>query len=260
MLWSQRTGNGPPLVLVHGFTQTHECWGELIGPLSVDHTVVAVDAPGHGHSSEIRVDLPTGASLLGATGGRAIYLGYSMGGRLCLHLALTNPGLVNALIVISASGGIEDGAARRARASLDEERAGRLEAGGLDAFLEEWLAQPMFAGIPEHARCASARRSNTVEGLASSLRLAGTGRQQPLWPVLGALAMPVLVLAGERDLPYVDQARRMGEAIGDNATIAIITGAGHAAHLERPDLVLEVIGEWLRSHPETAKPSVSRTP
>lgn len=260
MLWSERTGNGPRLVLVHGFTQTHECWGELIGQLSVDHTVVAVDAPGHGRSSGINVDLPAGASLLGETGGEAIYLGYSMGGRLCLHLALANPNLVKALILVSASGGIEDASARLARARLDDRRAAALETMGLDAFIEEWLAQPMFAGIPEHARCHSARRSNTVDGLASSLRLAGTGHQQPLWSRLGTLAMPVLILAGEHDVAYVDQARRMGETIGRTATVEIITGAGHAAHLEQPDAVLEVITNWLGSHQETAKPSVSNSP
>ena len=247
MLWSRHEGIGPRLVLVHGFTQTHACWGDLVGPLSIGHEIIAVDAPGHGHSARIQVDLARGATLLGEAGGHAVYLGYSMGGRLCLHLALANPTLVRALIVVGASGGIEDEAARHERVRLDEARARQLESQGLDAFLGDWLAQPMFAKVPERARCIEARLSNTVEGLASSLRLAGTGSQQPLWTRLHTLTMPVLVIAGANDLPYVSQARRMGDMIGDNATVSIIPEAGHTAHLEQPEAFLDVVRAWLAS-------------
>lgn len=247
MLWSRHDGIGPRLVLVHGFTQTHACWGDLVGPLSVDHEVIAVDAPGHGRSSQVAVDLAHGASLLGEAGGQAVYLGYSMGGRLCLHLALANPTLVRGLIVVSATGGIEDEVARHDRGRLDEARARQLESQGLDAFLDDWLAQPMFANVPERAQCVEARRSNTVDGLASSLRLAGTGSMQPLWDHLHALAMPVLVIAGEADPAYVSQARRMGDVIGANATFSIIAEAGHATHLEQPEAFLDVVRAWLAS-------------
>lgn len=247
MLWSKHDGIGPKIVLVHGFTQTHQCWGDLVVDLAVDHEVVAVDAPGHGHSSNLMVDLKDGASLLGETGGHATYLGYSMGARLCLHLALTQPHLVKALILISANGGIEDDVLRHDRVLVDGERARQLESGGIAAFLDAWLKQPMFEGLPEHALFVEARSTNTVAGLASSLRLAGTGSQEPTWNRLHALNMPVLIIAGKNDPAYVSQAQRFGKEIGDSATVELIANAGHAAQLEQPEAFLAVVRPWLDS-------------
>ena len=63
------------------------------------YEVVTVDAPGHGGSSTLRLDLPAGAEALGRTGGSATYIGYSMGGRLALHLAVARPDLVERLVL-----------------------------------------------------------------------------------------------------------------------------------------------------------------
>ena len=98
-------GRGPRLVLVHGFTQTGRSWAAAADHLAAGHEVVAVDAPGHGDSATIEADLPAGADLLGATGGRATYVGYSMGGRLCLHLAVARPDLVERLVLVERDGG-----------------------------------------------------------------------------------------------------------------------------------------------------------
>lgn len=247
MLWSHTRGNGPKIVLVHGFTQTHECWGAIADIIARDHEVVAVDAPGHGGSSSIEVGLVEGAAMIGMVGGRAIYLGYSMGGRFCLHLALNQPHLVAALILVGASPGIQDDDARRERATLDEQRARRLEVDGLDTFLNQWTAQPMFAGIPQESLCIEARRANTVAGLASSLRLAGTGAQEPLFSRLASLTMPVLLIVGENDLAFSEQAQLMASCIGENATVSAIEGAGHAPHLERPEEFMKTLTNWLSS-------------
>jgi 2-succinyl-6-hydroxy-2,4-cyclohexadiene-1-carboxylate synthase len=238
-------GRGPRLVLVHGLTQTRRSWEPLLAPLAARHQVVCVDAPGHGLSARYRVGLWEGARLLGEVGGRASYLGYSLGGRLCLHLALAAPYLVRRLVLVGASPGIEDEAEREVRRRADEELAATLERDGLDAFLRSWLAGPLFAGLTPEAAGLDARRENTVPGLAASLRLAGTGVQEPLWGRLHRLAMPVLVVAGERDERFVTVARRAAAAIGDNATLALVPGAGHAAHLERPDAFLEVVEPFL---------------
>ncbi|MBW3627615.1 MAG: alpha/beta fold hydrolase, partial [Actinobacteria bacterium] len=196
MLGTERRGQGPRMALVHGFTQTRRCWGPVADDLAADHEVVAVDAPGHGRSTQVRASLWEGAELLAGAGGDATYLGYSMGGRLCLHLALAAPERVRALVVVGATAGIDDPAQRAARRAEDEERARRLEAEGLEPFLERWLAQPLFAGMTEEVQCREERRENTVAGLAASLRLAGAGAQEPLWHRLEELAMPVLVIAG----------------------------------------------------------------
>ena len=206
---------------------------------------MTVDAPGHGRSSDLAADLPTGAALLGQVGGKAAYVGYSMGGRLALHLALARPDLVGGLVLIGATAGIEDAAERATRRAADDTLAAELERDGLDVFLERWLAQPLFASLPTEAADLEDRRRNTAAGLASSLRLAGTGTQAPLWDRLDALTMPVLVLAGERDEKFAAIGRRMADAIGASATFAVVPGAGHACHLEQPDEFLRVLRGWL---------------
>ena len=243
----ERQGAGPRVVLVHGFTQTGRSWGPIATDLGRDHEVVLVDAPGHGGSAAVRTDLTAGAALVGAAGGRATYVGYSMGGRLALHLALDRPDHVDALVLLGATAGIEDEEERAARRRSDEVWAGELERDGLDPFLRRWLAQPLFANLPADAADLDDRRRNTVGGLASSLRLAGTGSQAPRWTELPRLRMPVLVLAGEHDERFAALGRRMAAEIGGNAAFATVPGAGHAAHRERPESFLAVLRAFLSS-------------
>ena len=205
------------VVLVHGFTQTHRSWDAVARPLATRHDVVALDAPGHGELADVALDLWQGARLLAQQGGRAAYVGYSMGGRLCLHVALAHPDLVEALALVGATAGIRDADERNGRRRADEARAERIERHGVDAFLHEWLAQPLFASLPPEARSIDDRRTNTAAGLAASLRLAGTGTQEPLWDRLEELEMPVLLVAGERDDAFSALAREMAAAIGANA-------------------------------------------
>ena len=193
----ERRGEGPTLVLVHGFTQTGRSWGALADALAADHEVVLPDAPGHAGSSEVRADLPTGGDLLvEAAAGPATFVGYSMGARLCLHAALAHPDAVRGLVLVGGTAGLEDADERAARVEQDRATADRLEALGLDRFLEEWLAQPLFAGLGPDQAGLEERRRNTVAGLRSSLELAGTGAQDSLWDRLGELTMPVLAVAG----------------------------------------------------------------
>lgn len=246
------------LVLVHGFTQTLRSWDPLL-PHLADHDVVALDAPGHGRAGDVEVDLVGGAALLAAQGGRATYVGYSMGGRLCLHAALAHPEAVRGLVLISATGGLDDAGEREARRVADEALADRIELVGVGAFLDEWLAQPLFAGLGADAQGRAERLENTASGLASSLRMAGTGTQLPLWDRLGSLGIPTLVVAGELDVKFVAIAERLAATIPD-AQLAIVDGAGHTVHLEQPGAFLDVLHPWLRGHADNASPSASRTP
>src|ERR1700704_5093419 len=143
MLHAEVDGRGPPLVLVHGFSPTGRCWGAVADDLATDHEVVRVDAPGHGRSSEFFAGLRTGARLIADQGGRATYLGYSMGGRFVLHLALANPELVQRLLLVGGTAGIDDDEARAERKFNDELLADRLEREGVELFLDAWLAQPL---------------------------------------------------------------------------------------------------------------------
>jgi 2-succinyl-6-hydroxy-2,4-cyclohexadiene-1-carboxylate synthase len=102
------------------------------------------------------------------------------------------------------------------------------------AFLDDWLAGPLFATLPAEAAGRQERLANTAEGLASALRRLGTGAQEPLWDRLGELRPPVLLVAGERDPKFAGIAREMAAAIGPTARVVVVPGAGHAVHLERP--------------------------
>ncbi len=225
----------PAVVLVHGFTQTHVSWAPVKTDLAGDHRVTVVDAPGHGGSNEIRADLIEGAQLLGAAGGRAIYVGYSMGGRLALRLALDRPDLVGGLVLLGATAGIADPTERASRRASDAALAAKIERDGVEPFLHTWLAQPLFAGLAVTSADLAARRANSAAGLASSLRMAGTATMDPpWWTELPGLVVPTLILAGEHDEKFTEVGRRLVQRIGDNSQFDTIAGAGHAGHLQNP--------------------------
>ena len=245
------------LVLVHGFTQTHRSWDPLLPALAA-HDVVALDAPGHGDASDVDLDLVDGGAWLADAGGAGIYVGYSMGGRLCLHAALAAPQAVRGLVLISATGGIDELEERQARRASDEALADRIERIGVPAFVDEWLAQPLFAGLSPTAQGRSHRLENTAAGLASSLRRAGTGTQEPLWERLRTLTVPTLVVAGALDAKFVGLGRRLADTI-PGSDLAVVDGAGHTVHLEQPEAFLEVLLPWL-AHADSARPDASSAP
>ncbi|MEO6121449.1 MAG: alpha/beta fold hydrolase [Acidimicrobiales bacterium] len=231
------------LVLVHGFTQTGRSFGPLLSTLGAGHQVSTPDLPGHGRRPEPATDLLAAADQLGRAGGPATDVGYSLGGRVALHLALARPDLVERLVLVSTTAGIDREADRAARRTADDALADWLELQGVERFLERWLAQPLFAGLAPDAAGLEARRENTAAGLAAALRRLGAGTQEPLWDRLVALDMPVLVVAGRRDTHYCELARRLVAAIGPNATLAVIPDAGHACHLEHPATFAALISQ-----------------
>ncbi len=238
-------GDGPRLVFVHGFTQTSASWKPIATHFADrGYESIVVDAPGHAGSGEVRADLGNAAASLTAMCGPAVYIGYSMGGRLCLHAAAMFPEQVCGLALVGGSPGIADDIDRQARRAADDRLADHIERVGVDVFLDEWLAQPLFAGLVIDEAQRIDRRRNSAAGLASSLRLAGTGAQASLWPQLGAMTMPILTIAGERDEKFVGIGREMASA-APAAEFEIIPGAGHAAHLQKPDLVCESVQRWL---------------
>jgi 2-succinyl-6-hydroxy-2,4-cyclohexadiene-1-carboxylate synthase len=245
-LHAERWGQGDAVVLVHGFTQSARAWGRAGADLGAKHRVIALDAPGHGGSSAVQTDLIAGADLMAATvPDQAAWIGYSMGGRYVLHVALRHPAHVRRLVLVSTTAGIEDAAERAARRRWDETLAERVDEEGLEAFVRWWLAQPMFSTLPSEAAELESRLTGTPAGLASSLRLAGAGAQEPLWDRLDELSMPVLVVAGELDPKYADLAGKLAARIGAPARLELIPGAGHACHLERPDLFARIVGPFL---------------
>lgn len=230
------------IVLLHGFTQTARSWDWITAALAATgHEVVAVDMPGHGRSGEIRANLEESADLVVAAAGPAVYVGYSMGGRVALHAACRFPTEVRGLVLIGATAGIDDRTERHERRLADEQLAADLESHGLEAFLTRWLSNPLFATLPSNRAGIEMRRGNSVAGLAASLRLCGTGTQEPLWEQVSSIGCPVSVLAGSLDAKFRAIGTRLASAIGPNATFGVIDAAGHAAHLERPQDVIDAI-------------------
>ena len=245
MLTHHTSGSGSRLVFIHGFTQTRHTWQDVAKNLSSQFEVVLVDAPNHGDSSDISLNLETGANAIVEVGQSATYVGYSMGARLCLTAALAHPQQVKRLVLISGTAGIENKDERLARVVSDEELAIQIEQNGVANFIDLWLALPIFSGLTTLNNQREIRLCNTATALASSLRLCGAGKQQPTWSRLKDLTMPVLIVAGENDKKFVELALRLTTAIGDNANLQIIEKSGHTPHLEQPQRFLDVVNEFL---------------
>jgi 2-succinyl-6-hydroxy-2,4-cyclohexadiene-1-carboxylate synthase len=217
--------------------------------------VVRVDLPGHGLSSAVRMSFEDTASAIGDAGGRGVYIGYSMGARLCLRLALDRPELVRALVLVGGSPGLTTDLERTSRRAADDRLADDIEQVGTAAFLRRWLSQRMFATLTPTDDDLESRRSNPPDGLAAALRSLGVAAQEPLWKRLAELAMPVLMVSGELDAKFTVAGERMAAAIGPHARAVALPGCGHAAHLEQPDAFCRLV--WRSLDPKAHEGSSS---
>lgn len=238
-------GGGTPQVFLHGFTQTSRSWDPYVALLDESTPMLRVDMPGHGLSTHIRADLPATADLIATQCGLGDYIGYSMGGRVALHVALQHPHCVRRLVLISATAGLANPDERQKRRSDDEVLADTIGELGVPQFINQWLAQPMFSRLPTSQSDIIDRCRNTAEGLAQSLRDSGTGSQESLWERLHELAMPALLIVGAEDVKFCNIAHEMKDRIGDNAQLEVITGAGHTVHLEQSQQVAQLLNEFL---------------
>ena len=268
----ERTGTGPPIVLLHGFTGSTRSWDAVREGLRQHATVIAVDLPGHGRSAAPRDPAGFGlrgfgdrlAALLDAERlDRVAIVGYSMGGRAALRFALSHPGRVAALTLESTSPGIPDEADRAARRAADEELARFIEANGVAAFVDRWERLSLWSSQDHPARArhpaAAARWQETRQhlraqrlaqsaiGLANSLRGAGAGVEPSVLEELASLRIPVLLLAGALDEAYVAHAQAMAARLPD-AVVHVEPDAGHALHLEVPERVASLIHRFLSGH------------
>jgi 2-succinyl-6-hydroxy-2,4-cyclohexadiene-1-carboxylate synthase len=231
------------VVLLHGFGGTRRAWDGVASRLDPEsYLPVALDLPGHGELSDAQ---PTFAacveSVLERAPSRFVLCGYSLGGRIALHVALAAPARVSRLVLVSCSAGIDDPAERAARRASDEQLAQALETEPYERFLERWNSQPLFAADPgwvgELARAEEGR--NRPQALAAVLRGIGTGAMAPLWDRLISLKMPASVVVGERDDRYVELGRRMAVSLA-NAELHVVPG-GHRLALENPDALAVVL-------------------
>lgn len=239
------------LVALHGFTETDQVWSEFFAG---HHPVHCPILPGHGWKP-----CPPGSTLASVAAAMAQHLaadgtddllGYSLGGRVALQLALDHPGRCRRLILVSSGPGIADPAERERRRQRDERLAQILDEDGISPFTAWWEsspalapARPLAARVDESLR--SLRLNQDPACLAQVLRHISHGTMADLAPRLGELRMPVLLIAGDHDRAYCQHLREMAKAIA-GSRLQLIADAGHAVHRERPDAVRNAVITFLR--------------
>jgi 2-succinyl-6-hydroxy-2,4-cyclohexadiene-1-carboxylate synthase len=249
-------GEGSPVTLLHGFTQSGRSWQGVITSMPQGWRWVVPDLRGHGETRTrsgvectmdgCLADLEMLWDHLGVQ--RTHLVGYSMGGRLALHAAARKPERLLSLLTIGAHGGLEEDA-REGRRLGDEALAQRIENDGLEPFVKYWSSFPLFAGLERRgpsfvAQLRAERMNNTVAGLACSLRGMGAGMMQPVWDDLARLTVPSTFVAGQLDHGYVASARRLAGVV-PNGRVEVVLRAGHAVHQERPEAFAHVLANHL---------------
>ena len=258
--WAVRDeGAGHPVLLLHGFTGTSDAWNEHGAHLVARHRILVPCLPGHGGTTapaeamSVEATADALAALLAARDAvPAHVVGYSLGARVALRIAVVYPEVVDRLVLESPSAGLPTEAERAARRDADEALAARLEADGIAPFVDEWERNAVFAGAsPDPDRAARVREmrlGNDPAGLAASLRHAGQGAMEPLFDRLPSIAVPTLVIAGELDVIGRPRAERVAAAIPD-ARLAVVDGAGHTPHDERPEAFRGLVRAFLEEEP-----------
>ena len=231
------------VVLLHGFAGTHRAWDGVVERLDPErYRPLALDLPGHGERADAERPISFAGCVehvLARAPACFALCGYSLGGRVALHVALAAPERVSRLVLVSATAGIEDDDERSKRSAADHHLADELEGGSLEDFVARWCAQPMFADDPAAVE-ALAREDylrNRPDAIAAVLRGIGTGEMAPLWGRLGELTMPVRIIVGHRDTKFQVLGRRMVDLMPQAAVMKTVPG-GHRLPLESPDAVV----------------------
>ncbi len=263
-LYVEEQGSGTPILLVHGFTGSSAAWGRELREVLAGHArTLCVDLLGHGRSD--KADDPKRYALdemvddlcqvLDAHQiARAIWVGYSMGGRIALGAAVRRPQRVQALVLEGASPGLDAAPERAQRVTEDERLACMLDEEGIEPFVKHWMSLPLFQSQQrlgrERLAAEGARRlQNSAHALAACLRGMGLGVQPSLWYALPQIRLPTLLLVGERDEKFRRTAARMQAAL-PRAHTQIVPEAGHTTHLESPTLYAEAVRRFCRQMSE----------
>jgi 2-succinyl-6-hydroxy-2,4-cyclohexadiene-1-carboxylate synthase len=261
-------GDGTPVTLLHGFTQGGRSWHEVISKMPDGWQWVVPDLRGHGdtrvrpggpHTMDAcTADLEMLWDHLGIV--RTHLVGYSMGGRLALHVAASRPERILSLLTIGAHAGLDEDA-REGRRRGDEAMAQRIENDGLEAFVNYWTSLPLFAGLERRgpsfvAQVRAERMNNRVAGLAESLRGMGAGAMRPVWDELARVTCPCTFVAGQLDHGYAASARRLAESVS-NGRVVVVQRAGHTVHQERPDAFARLLLAHLEAASDRSEVSPS---
>ena len=246
-LYTETAGNGPDLILIHGWGLHSGIWNGFASRLESHFRVTRVDLPGHGRS-----DWQGAASLdewvnavLAAVPSPAIWLGWSLGGLVAMRAALLAPGRVAALVTIASSPCFvrRPGWQSAMLPSLLETFSTELQqdyARTLNRFLS------LQVRGSEHASTVLKTLRSTLlvhgepdaAGLSAGLELL---RTTDLRRELGEITCRTLLLMGERDTLVPQGAGPGTAALLSDVQLVVIEGAGHAPFLAAPEMVAERI-------------------
>ncbi|MBE9013441.1 2-succinyl-6-hydroxy-2,4-cyclohexadiene-1-carboxylate synthase [Pseudanabaenaceae cyanobacterium LEGE 13415] len=232
------------VLFLHGFLGSGAEFDAIVNRLPF--SCLTIDLPGHGETqfpdpytmektAEAIVELLNELKI-----NQANIVGYSMGGRLGLYLALNYPERFPKAVIESGSPGLQTEQERLERIERDRTLATRMET-DFDQFLINWYNQPLFQSIKAHPKfdqmLRERSRNNPIE-VARSLREMGTGMQPNLWEKLRSHQNPILLVVGEYDRKFVALNREM-ESICETAELLIVPDAGHNIHFEQPEAFVD---------------------
>lgn len=213
-------------------------------------TDVALELPGHGPDPWIPratdfdgiVDEYVSRVPLEAP---AWWVGYSMGARVVLALAVRHPEKMAGAILIGAHPGLQTESERVARIEWETRHAESIVRNGVERFAKEWEALPLFASqntLPEHVRKKQylERCTNTSHGLAWAIRALGLGNMPSLWEDLPRVERPLYFITGERDEKFTELAKKSVTLV-PRASHCVVPGVGHNVVLEAPEAVTTAV-------------------
>jgi 2-succinyl-6-hydroxy-2,4-cyclohexadiene-1-carboxylate synthase len=237
----------PVALFLHGFLgNCHE-----FDAIALPYCRLSVDLPGHGQTYATDYTMEaTAIALLDLLDSlnisHANLIGYSMGGRLALYLALHYPHRFPKAVLESASPGLKTQAERIARLERDRALATQLEA-NFPEFLTQWYEQPLFASFRQHpsfAHILAQRSQQSPSALAQSLREMSIGNQPNLWQKLSEYQQPLRLIVGERDRKFVEINQEMA-TICRSAELVIVSKLGHNIHFEDSLLFQSLLRDFL---------------
>ncbi|MGD0865928.1 MAG: alpha/beta hydrolase [Rhizomicrobium sp.] len=235
-------GEGPAILLTHGYSATAEMWEGQIDILSRHHTLILWDMRGHGqsdspedqsaYSEEATVgDMAAILDVVGAN--RAVIGGLSLGGYMSLAFHLTYPERVRALLIVDTGPGFRNDEARKGWNDTALKTAEKFEKDGLASL-----------------RSLSRERSQSTHKSAKGLAFAGRGmltqRDGRVIASLPEIKCPSLVVVGANDTPFLKAADYMAAKI-PHAEKIVIPDAGHAVNIDQPAAFNEAVMHFLRS-------------
>jgi 2-succinyl-6-hydroxy-2,4-cyclohexadiene-1-carboxylate synthase len=253
-------GEGFPLLMLHGFTGRGSNWNPFCPTLGKQSKLIMPDIVGHG--STVTDETIDGKRFLLSSAAKDFMkiidelgfekvdiLGYSMGGRIALAMAVYFPNRVRKLILESASPGLKTDTERKERFYSDTDLATFIYENEIEAFVDYWENLPLFESqksLPTEIRSSirKQRLMNDPGGLSENLFGMGTGRQPNFWKRLQKINSEVLLVVGELDHKFCEIAIEMQLNL-QNGKIYKVENAGHAIHVEQPEKFGTIVSEFL---------------